>query len=63
MNPLIAVTLVQEKETKNMVKYVAPGDEEQQQRSNIPNIYVRKTALASAFGKFPAQIQVMIESK
>ena len=58
----VVVTLLQTKETKNMVRYDAPGeDEETRRRSTVPNLYVRKTALASAFNGFPTSIKVSIE--
>lgn len=58
---LITVTLHQSKETKNMIRYDAPGSEDEQRRANVPNLYVRKTALATAFSEFPATIKVTIE--
>jgi hypothetical protein len=62
MSNLVSVTLQQEKETKNMVKFVAPGTPDEQRHGTIPNLYVRKTALASAFGKFPTSIRVTVET-
>ena len=59
---LICVTLEKEKETKNMVRYKAPGlDEDIQRTATMPTIYIRKTALASAFSKFPEKIKVTVE--
>lgn len=55
----IQVELEQERETKNMVLYRTPG--EQSFRGTVPNLYVKKTALASAFSQFPARIKVTIE--
>lgn len=59
----IIVTLELEKETKNMVRYRAPGDEDASSRANVPLQYIRKTALASAFGKFPAKLKLTIEEE
>lgn len=61
IKPFVQVTLVQTKETKNMVRYDAPGGEELARQANVPNIYLRKTALASAFGGFPDKITITIE--
>lgn len=58
----IVVTLEKEKETKNMVRYKAPGaDEDIQRTATMPTLYVRKTALATSFGGFPASIKVTVE--
>lgn len=58
------VTLQMVKETKNMVRYeVFPGDEEANRRATTPNLYLQKSVLAAAFGKFPKTIQLTIEEK
>jgi len=58
---LIQVTLNKEKETKNMVRYLAPG-EDAQRIATIPLLYVRKTSLAAAFNNFPKSIKITIET-
>lgn len=63
MPGLIQVDLVQERETKNMVLFVADKDPDVARKGNIPNIYIRKTVLATAFSKFPEQIRVTVEVK
>lgn len=61
MEPFIVVELQQTKETKNMVRYDAHADEETSRHANVPNLYVRKTVLATAFNGFPKKIKVTIE--
>lgn len=58
---LIQVTLAKAYERKNTVRYNAQVAEEQQMFATVPNIYVRKTALAAAFSGFPEKIKVTIE--
>ena len=59
---LIRVELQLKKETKNMVRFDAdPLDEDVSRHATVPSIYVRKTALANAFGGFPQGITVTIE--
>ena len=60
IKPFAQQTLVQTKETKNMVRYDAPGDDAQRTAS-IPSIYVRKSVLANAFGKFPQSVTITVE--
>ena len=57
----LQVTMEKEKETKNMVRYAAPGGDEAQHTASIPLVYVRKTHLASAFGGFPEKIKLTVE--
>ena len=59
----IVITLEQTKETKNMMRYDAPGaDEDARRQGNVPNLYVRKTALAAAFGGFPLKLKITLEN-
>ena len=60
-NGSISAKLLKVKETKNMVRYGAPGDEEQQRRSNIPNIYIRKDVLGAAFSEFPSEVLITVQ--
>jgi len=58
----VQVELSKTKETKNMVRYDGPGQDEDTRRlGNVPNLYIRKTALAAAFSSFPEKIKVTIE--
>lgn len=60
----IQVELQKVKETKNMIRYDADAlDENASRQGTVPNIYIRKTALANAFGGFPASIKLTIEEK
>ena len=59
--PFAQATLHQTKITKNMVRYDAPG-EEPMRTANIPNIYIRQSVLANAFGGFPKSITITVES-
>jgi len=58
---LIETTLYKTKETKNMVRYDAPGDELQQRHATVPNLYVKKTAFGANGVGFPDAIKVTIE--
>lgn len=61
-SPSITIEVTNVKETKNMVRFEKfPGDEDSNRRATVPNVYIQKTALATAFGKFPSKIKVTIE--
>lgn len=59
---LIQVSLFRDPEDrKNTIRYNAAGDPEQARHANISMVYVKKTALAAAFGGFPDTIKLTIE--
>lgn len=61
-NRLIQVDLVVMTEKKNTVRYDADADQEKSRAANVGNIYIKKTALASAFGHFPSKgVRITIE--
>ena len=62
IKPFAQQSLDKTKETKNMVRYDAPG-EEPFRTAVIPNVYIRKATLANAFGKFPSAITITVEEK
>ena len=58
----IVFELPMNKETKNRIKYGTEGDRDAFKAATVGgHIYPLKTALASAFGKFPERIKVTIE--
>lgn len=61
VTPFIQCDLEFGKQTKNMIKFVANQDLEVARRATVADIYVRQTALANAFGKFPAKVRITIE--
>ena len=61
MTSSITIDLTQERETKNMILFVAHPDSDIARKANVPNLYVRKTALAAAFNGFPQKLRITLE--
>ena len=59
IKPFVTIDLIKIKETKNMVRY----ETLQGEHGSVPNIYIRKTTLATAFSKFPETLRVTVEEK
>lgn len=62
MDKQIVATLESGWETKNMVNFVFDQDPKKSRHADVPNLYVRQTALKEAFGKFPKKIKVTVEA-
>ena len=61
-NRFIQVDICFPTEKKNTVRYDADLDQEKSRAATVGNIYIKKTALAAAFGHFPSKgVRVTIE--
>ena len=62
-NRLIVVDLRVMSEKKNTIRFDSSAVEEENRSANVQNIYIKKTALAAAFGGWPKKgVRVTIEA-